>query len=290
MATTAGGKKGGKGSKKGKPPVKKKNKRGIRSRDAQDRRIQSGQAKRLARASQGQGASSAEAPRQVVLTYTAAEAKAKAKAAASRRPIRLVEAKQQAQPEERIKWKKERRRRRRRSHDPRIVLKSVAREEPPTEPVRLRSVGRPVQKARKRAADIKVLLAAAKKDWDKCNFEGRVKIQGLLRKHLPRGSISESLKKKAGLAEACSSCDERVTKYRPLVRRRVLRRFSGPELRKRVEEALESRGKQAREPEQEEEEEEEEGDPGSGPDFGRSPSRDPRGDGAGSGPAVAAAC
>ena len=66
MATTAGGKKGGKGSKKGKPPVKKKNKRGIRSRDAQDRRIQSGQAKRLARASQGQGASSAEAPRQVV--------------------------------------------------------------------------------------------------------------------------------------------------------------------------------------------------------------------------------
>ena len=289
MATTAGGKKGGKGSKKGKPPVKKKNKRGIRSRDAQDRRIQSGQAKRLARASQGQGASSAEAPRQVVLTYTAAEAKAKAKAAASRRPVRLVEAKQQAQPEERIRWKKERKRRRRRSHDPRIVLKSVAREEPPAEAVRLKSVSRPVQKARKRAADIKGLLAAAKKDWDKCNFEGRVKIQGLLRKHLPRGSISESLKQKAGLAEACSSCDERVTKYRPLVRRRVLRRFSGPELRKRVEEALASRGKPAKEPEQEEEEEEE-GDPGSGPDFGRSPSRDPRGDGAGSGPAVAAAC
>ena len=169
------------------------------------------------------------------------------------------------------------------------MLKSVAREEPPTEPVRLRSVGRPVQKARKRAVDIKELLAAAKKDWDKCNFEARVNIQGLLRKHLPRGSISESLKKKAGLAEACSSCDERVTKYRPLVRRRVLRRFSGPELRKRVEEALESRGKPAKKPEQEEEEEEE-GDPGSEPDFGRSPSRDPRGDGAGYGPAVAAAC
>ena len=121
--------------------MKKKNKRGTRSKEAQDRRIQSGQAKRLARASQGQGASSAEAPRQVVLTYTAAEAKAKAKAAASRRPVRLVEAKQQAQPEERIRWKKERRRRRRRSHDPRIVLKSVAREEPPTEPVRLRFRG-----------------------------------------------------------------------------------------------------------------------------------------------------
>ena len=157
-----------------------------------------------------------------------------------------------------------------RSHDPRIVLKSVAREEPPPEPLRLRSVGRPVQKARKRAADIKELLVAAKKDWDRCDFEGRVRMQGLLRKHLPRGSISESLKKKAGLAEACSSCDERVTKYRPLVRRRVLRRFSGPELRKRVEEALASRGKPAKEPEQEEEEEEE-GDPGSEPDFGRSP-------------------
>ncbi|CAE7692305.1 GIP [Symbiodinium sp. CCMP2456] len=55
-----------------------------------------------------------------------------------------------------------------------------------------------------------------------------------------------------GVDEACSSCDERVTKYRPLVRRRVLKRFSGPELRKRVEEALTAKEAPEKEASQEE--------------------------------------
>ena len=68
------------------------------------------------------------------MTYTSAEAKAKAKGKGGE-PIRLVEAKPKAQPVERIKWKKERKRRIRRSHNPRVTLKSVARE---AEPIRLR--------------------------------------------------------------------------------------------------------------------------------------------------------
>ena len=153
----------------------------------------------------------------MVLTYTQAEAQAKAKAKSRKRPIRRVQAEPEEQPEERIKWKKERRRRRRRSHKSGISLKSVERE---AAPIRLRSAARPVQKARKRC---------------------RRKIQEVLKPRLPRGSIAETLRRQAGLAEACSSCDERVTKYRSLVRCRVLRRFSGPELRKRVEEALPER-------------------------------------------------
>ena len=112
-----------------------------------------------------------------------------------------------------------------------------------------------MQKARKRSEDLKQLLEAAKKDRKTSNYRGRCEIQEILRKKLPRGSIAESIKWQAGLEEACSSCDDRVAKYRPLVWRRVLRRFSGPELRKRVEEALASQGKSAKEPEQEEEEE-----------------------------------
>ena len=87
----------------------------------------------------------------MVLTYTSAEAKAKAKGKGGE-PIRLVEAKPKAQPVERIKWKKERKRRIRRSHNPRVTLKSVARE---AEPIRLRSVPPPVQGARKRASELK---------------------------------------------------------------------------------------------------------------------------------------
>ena len=186
---------------------------------------------------------------------------------------------------EKIKWKKERKRRRRRSHNPRITLKSVERE---AAPIRLRSAARPVQKARKRSAELKELLEAAKKDWDTADYRRRRKIQEVLKPRLPRGSIAETLRKQAGLAEACSSCDERVTKYRPLVRRRVLRRFSGPELRKRVEEALSERT-ETKKVQDQEEEEEEPADPGSEPDFDPPESPDRKPDG-GSGAAVAAAC
>ena len=221
----------------------------------------------------------------MVLTYTQAEAKAKAKAESRKRPIRRVQAETEEQPVEKIKWKKERKRRRRRSHNPRITLKSVERE---AAPIRLRSAARPVQKARKRSAELKELLEAAKKDWDTADYRGRREIQEVLKPKLPRGSIAETLRKQAGLAEACSSCDERVTKYRPLVRRRVLRRFSGPELRKRVEEALSERA-ETKKVQDQEKEEEEPADPGSEPDFDppESPERKPDG---GSGAAVAAAC
>ena len=50
------------------------------------------------------------------------------------------------------------------------------------------------------------------------------------------------------------------------MRRRVLRRFSGPELRKRVEEALSERA-ETKKVQDQEEEEEEPADPGSEPDF-----------------------
>ena len=40
--------------------------------------------------------------------------------------------------------------------------------------------------------------------------------------------MGEAIRKKAGSQEACSTCDERVAKYRPEVRKRVLKRLSGP--------------------------------------------------------------
>ena len=100
----------------------------------------------------------------------------------------------------------------------------AGKEEPPTEipqpsncskvggagscAIRLRSAARPVQKARKRSAELKELLEAAKKDWDTADYRGRREIQEVLKPKLPRGSIAETLRKQAGLAEACSSCGE----------------------------------------------------------------------------------
>ena len=200
----------------------------------------------------------------MVLTYTSAEAKAKAKGKGSE-PIRLVEAKPKAQSVERIKWKKERKRRIRRSHNPRVTLKSVARE---AEPIRLRSVPPPVQGARKRASELKEALEIGTKNWHRADFRQRLLIQKVVRHRLPRGSVGESIKQKAGLDEACSSCDERTNRARLPIRRRVIRRFSGPQLKRRVEEFLERQGKARRQPAQEEEEEEDtSSDPGSRPDF-----------------------
>ena len=198
----------------------------------------------------------------MVLTYTSAEAKAKAKGKGGE-PIRLVEAKPKAQPVERIKWKKERKRRIRRSHNPRVTLKSVARE---AEPIRLRSVPPPVQGARKRASELKEALEVGTKNWHRADFRQRLLIQKAVRHRLPRGSVGESIKQKAGLDEACSSCDDRTNRARLPIRRRVIRRFSGPQLKRRVEEFLERQGKARRPPVQEEEEEEDtSSDPGSRP-------------------------
>ena len=68
------------------------------------------------------------------------------------------------------KWKKERKRRVRRSHNPRVVLKSVARE---PGRLRLRSVPRNVQQARKRAGELKEKLKGAKEAWGKPSFRHR---------------------------------------------------------------------------------------------------------------------
>ena len=148
------------------------------------------------------------------------------------------------------------------------------------EPLRLRSVPRDAQRARTRAAELKEKLAEAKALWKKSRFGDRVKLQALIGKKLPRGSVGESLRRKAGIAEACSSCDERVAAYRPHVRNRALRRFSGPELKRRVEEVLASRGKPFPKPKAkdlltEDEEEDESGDDGVGTDTGSDPDWDP---------------
>ena len=284
--------KAGKGKGKGKPkdpPAKKKNKRGTRSAKATAKRIERGQAKRLASAQEraeeeestdsagepeGQGSSSAAGPaRRVVFTYTAAEAKAKAKAVATASSKSRAKGSSRAVsvegPTDRPKYKKERKRRRRRSACPRVTLKSVERE---PRPLRLRSVAPAVRKARERADELKVALGTAKQQWAKGRFRDRVAIQEGIRTHLPKGSVGESIRRKAGLAEACSSCDERGKLNRPAARRRVLTRFSAAQLKQRVEETLKKAGKpalpKAKKVEEEEEEEEDTSpDPGFEPDF-----------------------
>ena len=71
----------------------------------------------------------------------------------------------------------------------------------------------------------------------KASFRKRLELQGEASKKL-RGTVGEAIRRHIGIDEACSICDDRVKKYRPEVRRRVLRRFSGPELRKRVQETF----------------------------------------------------
>ena len=167
------------GKGKGKPPAKKKNKRGTRSKAATERRINKGQAHRLASAldraeeeeagtPEVQGSAEARG-RRVVVTYTAQEAVEK-KAA-------------QTPATEPQKGKKLRKRRRRRSHNPRVVLKSVPAERPirlqsvQRSAVRLKSVTRPKRKAPKklegqaleRAADLARSLRTATEQWQQAN-------------------------------------------------------------------------------------------------------------------------
>ena len=132
-----------------KAPAKKKNKRGTRSKAATERRINKGQAHRLASALDRAEAEEAGTPgaqgsaeargRRVVVTYTAQEAVEKRAA--------------QTPATEPQKGKKLHKRRKRRSHNPRVVLKSVPAkrlirlQSVQRSAVRLKSVTRPKRKA-----------------------------------------------------------------------------------------------------------------------------------------------
>ena len=254
---------------KGKPPAKKKNKRGTRSKAATERRINKGQAHRLASAldraeeeeagtPEAQGSAEARG-RRVVVTYTAQEA-AEKKAA-------------QTPATEPQKGKKLRKRRRRRSHNPRVVLKSVPAERPirlksvQRSAVTLKSVTRPKRKAPKklegqaleRAADLARSLRAATEQWQQANFRKRVEIKQGLKSKLPRGSLATSFLQRAGLDEACSSCDNRRKASAITAKARAIRRFSAGELRRRVSELTRPKpvAKEAIRIEDEDEEEEE---------------------------------
>ena len=147
------------------------------------------------------------------------------------------------------KGKKLRKRRKRRSHNPRVVLKSV----PPERPIRLQSVQRsavrlksvrPKRKAPKklegqaleRAADLARSLRAATEQWQQASFRQRVEIKQGLKSKLPRGSLATSFLQRAGLDEACSSCDNRRKASAITAKARAIRRFSAGELRQRVSE------------------------------------------------------
>ena len=99
------------------------------------------------------------------------------------------------------------------------------------------------------------------------SFGQRRALQGKPTRWLPKGSVGEAIRRRGGIDEACSSCDERVNSYGPEVRRRALRRFSGAELKERVREARAAQAlrvaakAKAVAVEEEEEEEEEESSP-----------------------------
>ena len=212
------------GKGKGKPPVKKKNKRGTRSKAATERRINKGQAHRLASAldraaeeeagtPEAQGSAEARG-RRVVVTYTAQEAVEKTEAPAT-------------EPQNKKKFRK---RRRRRSHNPRVVLQSL----PAESLIRLQSVQR--RKAPKklegqaleRAADLARSLRTSTEKWKQASFRERVEIKQGLKLKLPRVSLASSFLQRAGLDEACSSCDNR--------RKASAITFSVGELHRRVSE------------------------------------------------------
>ena len=250
----------------GKPPAKKKNKRGTRSKAATERRINQGQAKRLASAldraeeeeagtPEAQGSAEARG-RRVVATYTAREA---AEKKAAQPPA--------TEPE------KLRKRRRRRTNNPRVVLRSVPAERPirlksvQRSAVTLKSVTRPKRKAPRklegqaleRAADLARSLQAATEQWQQANFRKRVEIKQGLKSKLPRGSLATSFLQRAGLDEACSSCDNRRKASAITAKARAIRRFSAGEIRRRVAELTRPKpvAKEAITVEDEDEEEEE---------------------------------
>ena len=257
------------GKGKGKPSAKKKNKRGTRSKAATERRINQGQAKRLASAldraeeeevgtPDSQGSAEARG-RRVVVTYTAQEA---AEKKAAQPPA--------TEPE---KGKKLRKRRRRRTNNPRVVLRSVPAERPirlksvQRSAVTLKSVTRPKRKAPRKlegqaleqAADLARSLQAATEQWQQANFRKRVEIKQGLKSKLPRGSLATSFLQRAGLDEACSSCDNRRKASAITAKARAIRRFSAGQIHRRVAELTRPKpvAKEAITVEDEDEEEEE---------------------------------
>ena len=101
--------------------------------------------------------------------------------------------------------KKKRRRRRR-------TLQGVPR-------IQLRSVARPRQNLN--LAGLK--LSSVRRQWGQQSFRERVAAKQQIRRLLPRGTVGESLLTVP--AEACSSCDERTRKSRPVVSAFALRRL-----------------------------------------------------------------
>ena len=222
------------------------------------RRPWTGQKRKKLALPEAQGSAEARG-RRVVVTYTAQEA-AEKKAA-------------QPPATEPQKGKKLRKRRRRRSNNHRVVLRSVPAERPirlksvQRSAVTLKSVTRPKRKAPKklegqaleRAADLARSLQAATEQWQQANFRKRVEIKQGLKSKLPRGSLATSFLQRAGLDEACSSCDNRRKASAITAKARAIRRFSAGELRRRVSELTRPKpvAKEAIRIEDEDEEEEE---------------------------------
>ena len=100
---------------------------------------------------------------------------------------------------------KKRRRRRRRT------LQGVPR-------IQLRSVPRPRQNLNLAG----LALSAAKRQWGKQTFRERFAAKQQIRRLLPRGTVAESL---LTVPEACSSCDERTAKNRPVASSFALQRL-----------------------------------------------------------------
>ena len=65
-------------------------------------------------------------------------------------------------------------------------------------------------------------LSAAKRQWGKQTFRKRFAAKQQIRRLLPRGTVAESL---LTVPEACSSCDERTAKNRPVASSFALQRL-----------------------------------------------------------------
>ena len=100
---------------------------------------------------------------------------------------------------------KKRRRRRRRT------LQGVPR-------IQLRSVPRPRQNLNLAG----LALSAAKRQWGQQTFRERFAAKQQIRRLLPRGMVAES---SLTVPEACSSCDERTAKNRPVASAFALQRL-----------------------------------------------------------------
>ena len=85
--------------------------------------------------------------------------------------------------------------------------------------IQLRSVARPRQNLN--LAGLK--LSSVRRQWDQQSFRERVAAKQQIRRLLPRGTVGESLLTVP--AEACSSCDERTRKNRPVASAFALRRL-----------------------------------------------------------------